>query len=124
MSTDNELEPIPEAPSAAVASADAPASAHRTPEFASESADSAIPPTRKGRMPRSTRILAMTAGGVVAVAAVFGGGVAFGTSLTTGGANTAQQGQFTGTPPSGFGGPGGTTGTIPTGAPSTAPTTG
>jgi hypothetical protein len=62
----------------------------------------------------------MTAGGVVAAAAVFGGGVAFGTSLDSG-ASTAQQGQFSGTPPTGTGGPGGTTGTAPTGAPTGSP---
>ena len=81
----------------------------------------ATPTTAKAAMPKSTRILAMTAGGVAAAAAAFGGGVAFGTSLNSG-ASTARQGQFSGTPPTGMTGtgPGGTTGTAPTGAPTNA----
>jgi hypothetical protein len=72
----------------------------------------ATPTTAKAAMPKSTRILAMTAGGVAAAAAAFGGAVAFGTSLNSG-ASTPPTG-MTGT------GPGGTTGTAPTGAPTNA----
>ena len=97
MSTDHEMEPIAGEPPVATLT------------------------TAKAVMPKSTRILAMTAGGVVAAAAVFGGGVAFGTSLNSG-ASTAQQGQFSGTPLTGMTGtgPGRTTGTAPTGAPTDA----
>lgn len=85
-----------------------------------ESSGTAPTTSTRPPMARSTRILAMTAGGVVAAAALFGGGVAFGTSLNGGSTDAAQQGQFGGIPPGGTGGgTGDRTGTAPNG---TAPT--
>jgi hypothetical protein len=76
------------------------------------SIDNEQEPVVPAKRSAKSKVIGITAGGVVAAAALFGGGVALGTSLDTGTASTAQQGQF------GAGGPGGS-GTAPDG---TAPT--